>query len=59
MCNMDSIKSNENDILLPPNLIKHKDEIIIIDQLSEENKIGTIKRCKNIIKEIIIWNLEK
>ena len=49
-----SKKENETDILLPEDLLKHKDRMIIIDQLDEP--IGTIKRCSEIIREVLDEN---
>lgn len=49
-----SKKQNETDILLPEDLLKHKDRMIIIDQLDEP--IGTIKRCSEIIREVLDEN---
>ena len=49
-----SKKENDKDILLPEDLLKHKEKIIIIDQLSEP--IGTVRRCSNIIKEVLDEN---
>lgn len=49
-----SKKENETDILLPEDLLKHKERMIIIDQLNEP--IGTIKRCSEIIREVLDEN---
>ena len=49
-----SKKENEDDVLLPVDLLKHQERMIIIDQLNEP--IGTIKRCSNIIREVLDEN---
>jgi len=49
-----SKKQNTNEVLLPKDLLKHKERMIIIDQLSQP--IGTVKRCSNIIREVLYEN---
>lgn len=49
-----SQKENNDEILLPKDLLKHKEKMIIVDQLSQP--IGTIKRCSNIIREVLDEN---
>lgn len=47
-------KDDKNYVVLPEDLLKHKEKMIIIDQLDEP--IGTIKRCSNIIREVLDEN---